>query len=556
MKKDKSNRTYGKWTLNEYIGGGGNGEVWSCSSGQETRAIKLLKKTRQKPLQRFTDETTVLENNSDLTGIIPILDKNLSIVNNVPHYIMPVAISSIDRLRGQSLRVIVEELIKLTNTLELLHNRRIYHRDIKPSNILYLDGQICFTDFGLVDYPDKKDISKYNEEIGAKWTMAPEMRRESSRADYAKADIYSLAKTLWIYLTEKSKGFDGQYSSDSIISLKNKYKSSYTTPIDNLLTAATDNEPLRRPTVEEFRRILEEWLELDKKFYKKNIAQWFEIQSKLFPTSMPKTVRWKKTTEIVKVLNTVCSYENLNHMFLPDRGGMDLMGARASIEDGCIELDMSFKEIVKPKELIFESFGVEHYWNYFRLDLEELEDSGIYSTENGKAYNTEYDHETLSELLPGRYYRREILLDPEYHGNDYYISDNARTIVRRFRGSYVLFNKSSVYNRISSTYDGRHNKMSAEEFRTYIEGLIKETNAKGYIVEDKTESKIEIEFPIELTEQQIYRCGWCGNLVGEEGDELTEYMWNYYRALHQKYGEGLVSQKNGYCCRSKWSNSR
>lgn len=35
--------------------------------------------------------------------------------------------------------------------------------------------------------------------------MAPEMRRESSTADVSKADVYSLAKTLWIYLTGNKK---------------------------------------------------------------------------------------------------------------------------------------------------------------------------------------------------------------------------------------------------------------------------------------------------------------------------------------------------------------
>ena len=89
-----------------------------------------------------------------------------------------------------------------------------------------------------------------------------------------------------------------------------------------------------------------------------------------------------------------------------------------------------------------------------------------------------------------------------------------------------------------------------------IEGLIEQTNTGQDTISDRTESKIEINLPVELNEQQIYRCGWCGNLVGSEGDQLTEYMWNYTRELHQIFGESIVQKKNGYCCRKEWSYSR
>ena len=91
MKNKSANRTIGTWSLINRIGQGGNGEVWLCSDGVNERAIKILKKVRSKSLQRFTDETLVLENNNDLSGIVPILEKDLSTQNNVPYFIMPVA---------------------------------------------------------------------------------------------------------------------------------------------------------------------------------------------------------------------------------------------------------------------------------------------------------------------------------------------------------------------------------------------------------------------------------------------------------------------------------
>ena len=38
------------------------------------------------------------------------------------------------------------------------------------------------------------------------------MKRDPLNADGKKGDVYSLAKTLWMFLTNDSKGFDGEYS--------------------------------------------------------------------------------------------------------------------------------------------------------------------------------------------------------------------------------------------------------------------------------------------------------------------------------------------------------
>ncbi len=46
---------------------------------------------------------------------------------------------------------------------------------------------------------------------------------------------------------------------------------------------------------------------------------------------------------------------------------------------------------------------------------------------------------------------------------------NSRIVDRHIKGDFVIFQKTSTYNRITDTYDGRHNKMSTDEFRLYIE---------------------------------------------------------------------------------------
>lgn len=473
----RKGKKFGDWTLTSYKGGGGNGEVWACiNSNGETKAIKLLKSIKQKPYNRFVDETTVIEKNSDIIGIIPIEEKHLSkkLNESTPYFIMPLAEPSESKLKDKPIEEKIDAIIQIAETLQELHKRKIYHRDIKPANILFYNSRFSLADFGLVDYPNKKEVSLKNEEIGAKWTMAPEMRRESSAADTAKADIYSLAKTLWIYLTGNKKGFDGQYSTESIIHLKQFYTESYTTPIDNLLIACTDNDPKRRPTINQFIFELQEWKSLSKDFHERNQQQWFEIQTKLFPTSIPKRVIWEDINDIVKVLKLVSTYDNLNHLFFPDGGGLDLDDVRLSNEESCIELDFKSKVIVKPKRLLFESFGYDHEWNYFRLEADELEPCGVYEVEDGeKPYEETHNREDVTQVYPG-YYE-----DYAYLENSYYIEDDGyerpegmHHVTRWFRGSFVIFNKRSVYNRTSSTYDGRHNKMSTDEFRNYIQRIV------------------------------------------------------------------------------------
>lgn len=478
-------RKFGDWELLWRLGRGGNGDVWACQKNNGgKKAIKILTKVKPKAYQRFTNEVTIIEQNSDIKGIIPIEEKNLprQVDAGNPYYVMPLAENSERKLKGKPIEAKVEAIIQVSETLSELHKRKIFHRDIKPANILFYNSRFSLADFGLVDYPDKEEISMVNEEIGAKWTIAPEMRRDSSNANAERADIYSLAKTLWMYLTEDNKGFDGQYSTDSIIHLRKFYPESYTTGIDNLLIACTDNDPDRRPSAEEFTSALQEWKEIQQDFRRTNQQQWFEIQTKLFPTSIPKRVIWENVEDIIKVLKTICYYDNLNHMFFPDGGGLDLVDARSSHERDCIELDFGSVDIVKPKRLIFESFNFKYDWNYFRLELDNLQPTKVSKTKDfEESYVNKTGREDLSELSPLDYYPYHILENSSYYEEEYPITDDSRQVTRWLRGSFVIFSKASVYNSIAATYDGRHNKMNTEEFRELIQSgvdRIKELEAE------------------------------------------------------------------------------
>lgn len=197
-------------------------------------------------------------------------------------------------------------------------------------------------------------------------------------------------------------------------------------------------------------------------FYEKNRQSWIEIQNKIFPIGIPKHCEWTKLEDIISVLNTIGSVDNSNHMFYPTGGGLDMVSSKMSTEANCIEINTGSTDILKPKRLLFESFN-DPIWNYFRIETSELEPTGIYE---GK----DYQSEELVEIETGKFISRSFWDEGEYQGQKF--PQTARVLTRHLKGSFVIFAKSSYYNRHSSTYDARHNKMTSDEFRVYIENVI------------------------------------------------------------------------------------
>jgi serine/threonine protein kinase len=556
--KFKKGLKLGKWILVDPINSGGNGEVWICrhESENELRAIKILKSINFRAYERFKDEIFILETNSDIQGLIPLEEKYVPQAikkNELPYYIMPIAQKSENILNLQSIESKVKAILEIAETLEKLHKREISHRDIKPANILYYNAKFILADFGLVDFPDKNDISKTNENIGAKWTIAPEMRRDSSTADGFKADVYSLAKTLWMFLTNNYKGFDGQYTTDSIIELRKYNRNAFTSTIDNLLFRCTDNDPHRRPDITDFIVSLKEWQTLAASFHESKRREWFDIQTKLFPTSIPERVIWNNREDILKVLKVLCSTENLHHVFFPISGGLDLIDVRLSVEKECLELDFVVIEIIKPKRLIFESFGSNPEWNYFRLELDELEPTKFSETTENVYLRITENYEDITELAPGIYYPYSVLSQDR---KDFLVTRYGRRVRRRFRGNYVIFGKRSTYNLTSSTYDGRHDKLTTDEFRNIIKKTVDKIkqDKKNNLISQSENSNQATGKRFLLVEQPIHRCGGCGNIVDSDGNELNDHDRDYNLAVLKRFGSNLSKEVEGYCCRERSKN--
>jgi len=550
----RSGHVLGKWTLDICLGSGGNGEVWACLDNLgNQRAIKILKGRGIKSWERFKDEIIILNQVRDVPGILPIEEYDYSGHSSgiPPFYIMPIAQTSESILKLQPIESKIKAVLEIAKTLEELHKRNISHRDIKPENILYYNSRFVLSDFGLVQFPEKKNISRTNEKIGAKWTIAPEMKRASSTADGKKADVYSLAKTLWIILTNNSTGFDGQYSSGSIIELRNFNHNSFTSTLDNLLIQCTDHDPRKRPNISEFIMCLEEWEILVQNFHERMRREWFEMQTRIFPSAMPERVIWTSREDILKILRATCSTAYLNHVFFPISGGLDLLDVRLSHEKGCLELDFQVLEVVRPKRLIFESFGHDPEWNYFRLELDELKPTDFPSQfENSEKRVNDY-YEDITELAPGNYFPYSALTSDR---KDYLINSYGRRIRRRFKGNYVIFGKRSTYNLISNTYDGGHDKLTADQFRHLIAGVINKIQED----KDKDVKKLPQEEVIRvdktrrffLEEQHVHICKECGEMVDSDGKELEDHEREYSWAVYRRFGDKVALDIVGNCCKT------
>lgn len=200
-------------------------------------------------------------------------------------------------------------------------------------------------------------------------------------------------------------------------------------------------------------------------FGTKNIADWKNVHQQIFGSNIPESKEWTDINEIISILNTIGSIPDSNHTLFPISGGLDLEGATLSKENGCIELDFGFNNILKPKKLTYHKVDDNLEWSYFYLETDELPVSGVYEYEED---DFEICDEDLVDLGNGKYIGGEHWDEQEYDGAPF--PQNARSVSRWFRNvAFATFKKTSIYNNDTRTYDGRHNEMTPEAFREHIQ---------------------------------------------------------------------------------------
>lgn len=247
---------------------------------KNNKLIKILKNTSAGRKERFCNEINFINNCSRINGVMKIIEPDIDdkkyISNFDYYYYLNKGEPSNETLENWDIFEIIKNFIPLVKTLKMIHKKKIYHLDIKPDNIVWHEGRFKFIDFGIAHKDGVSDENTLRYDInglGAKFTMAPEMKRNPLCKDYEKADIYSLIKTLWLFLTKDLKGFEGQYDKNNRFfglkyyhSEKNKTvlnQIEYNIYYDNLelvLTKCTDENPQRRLSLEQIIENLEIFL--------------------------------------------------------------------------------------------------------------------------------------------------------------------------------------------------------------------------------------------------------------------------------------------------------
>lgn len=455
----------------EQLGEGGNAEVYHVkdnTTGKEY-ALKYLINRGVEKRNRFIEEIHIMRKYSrTINGILPISCYS----EDNYWYTMPIAMPVMEYIKMKKLNIkdIITYTITLCDTLIALHKEGISHRDIKPSNIYFYKHKFYFGDFGLVDFPESEnDFTKSDKGLGAIFTIAPEMKRNPKNADGKKADVFSFAKTVWMFLSNDEKGFDGVYNyDDPQIGLQfiNKYKNEHLVELEKLLTDATNNDPSERPTIAEFKDRLVNWLAIYSDHYESQLSDWTFLSHQLFGNSLPESSSWSDCKDIVNVLNAIGNTSAYNHMFFHDGGGLDFSNAELAAEEGCIKVydTIGFCYIVKPRKLYFESFKNNYRWNYFLLELDNL--PPIFGS-------CICDKEYLVEDTPAHYVSAE---SAQYGVYDYDtgvpLPEGYKVVYRYTKGRFLIVMKAGPYNMINSAYDGRHGDCSCTEFRKYILHLI------------------------------------------------------------------------------------
>lgn len=268
----KAGQEIGGWELIEFRGEGGNAEVWRCRGGAGGEAaVKFLKtrKTGSLRWERFRREVEYVSGLGEEPGVLPVLGFDLpeSLAKGErAWYSMPEAIPLATALSEASLREVVEAVVQVARTLAELGERDdAAHRDLKPGNLYLWEERPAVGDFGLLWRPELASVTE-SEIAGAFSFTAPELFRSDlpeDETDYRRADVYSLAKTLWALAWGQQFALPVAHDPADPGTAVGRFRPHSAAPaLDQVIARATRSAPTERPAMAEFADELERWLAL------------------------------------------------------------------------------------------------------------------------------------------------------------------------------------------------------------------------------------------------------------------------------------------------------
>ena len=187
---------------------------------------------------------------------------------------------------------------------------------------------------------------------------------------------------------------------------------------------------------------------------------------------------WTSPAAIREALTRLLSHTR-SHAHLPTGGGLDFERLQPSTEPGvfAFEMDHGSVHLARPRSLTLEWIERRPTESFVLLELAELAPSGAYEPDDDDPgyppdHRTRRREEVL-ELAAGDYVDRSVWdqgdLGYDDEGRRIPLPEEARLATRWFNGKILFVTKGSLWNGTPATYDGRHDRMSADQIRSMIE---------------------------------------------------------------------------------------
>lgn len=245
------------------VGSGGYADVFLYEQQMPRMpvAVKVLKGEGLTPAIRrqFTDEADTMAQLGDHPYIVQVFRADTA-ADGRPYLVMKYYPPPNMAVRARRERFTVEEVlrtgIQLASAVETAHRAGVIHRDIKPANVLVSQyGAPGLTDFGIAGQLGHGVAIDEDDDVGVSVPWAPpEVLFGQTNGD-ARADVYSLAATLWQLLVGRSP-FEVPRGDNTAYALMPRIRSSpvpstgradVPVSLERLLTLAMSKDPAARP---------------------------------------------------------------------------------------------------------------------------------------------------------------------------------------------------------------------------------------------------------------------------------------------------------------------
>ncbi len=253
-------RNLGRYRLARRIGKGGMGEVWRATDRALRRdvALKILSPEHGRhpaAIARFERE---IQATSEVAhpNVVRIHDWGVT-DDGVWYYAMDllegVDLATAIRQCGPMPAALVSHLgAGVAAGLAEAHRRGVIHRDIKPGNLFVVAQarepvRVELLDFGIARVEADSELTQAGAMMGTPAFMAPEVIAGAPGG--IPGDVYGLSASLYFALTGAAPREANHVPASAMVA-------GVPAQLDDLLVAALDAEPSRRPSVDEVVRTL------------------------------------------------------------------------------------------------------------------------------------------------------------------------------------------------------------------------------------------------------------------------------------------------------------